>query len=299
VPAGSGASAPDTLPCVQAPVRIARWQRTALALLAMLVAATGCGVADRASLDPSAGAADVPTPTLGQATSSATPFQTAPDQPAAHNATTGHASAGEAPTETARATRSEPATERAVRRPPRVQRHDRAVFARSRSVAFHLPSPRVEHIGYHQSGHDGALRLRPLDTAAPATVLDSRGRGTGRRTAADIVVHPRSWISAPVTGTVIAANPYVLYCVHRDELVFIAPDERPDWIVKVLHVRGIEVEVGDRVEAGVTRIARRARLLPFESQVDAVTQSPPWPHVHVEMIDPSVPDRPTPGPGCP
>jgi hypothetical protein len=81
--------------------------------------------------------------------------------------------------------------------------------------------------------------------------------------------------------------------------VFIAPDERPGWIVKVLHVRGVRVEVGDRVEAGVTPIARRARLLPFESQVDAVTQSPAWPHVHVEMIDPSVPDRPTPGPGCP
>lgn len=260
----------------------------------MLVAASGCGVADRATLDPSAGAAEGPAPVLGQATSPTTSTLAVPDQAPADEPRD-----RAAPTEPTSATTSEPAAERALRRPPRVQRHDRAVFARSRSVAFHLPSRRVEHIGYHQSGHDGALRLRPLDGPAPVTVLDGRGRGTGRRTAADIVVHPRSWLTAPVTGTVVAANPYVLYCVHRDELVFIAPDERPDWIVKVLHVRGVKVEVGDRVEAGVTRIGRRARLLPFESQVDAVTQSPAWPHVHVEMIDPSVPDRPTPGPGCP
>jgi biotin carboxyl carrier protein len=287
---------------VQPTVRIARRHRTAFALLAVVVAAaaaTGCGVADRASLDPSAGAADGPTPGLRQAVSPAVSSREVPDHAPADHAPADHAPAGHAPAEAGPTRQAEGATARATRQPPRVQRHDRAVFARSRSIAFHLPSPLVEHIGYHQSGHDGALRLRPLDTPAPVTVLDSRGRGTGRRTAADIVVHPRSWITAPVTGTVVAANPYVLYCVHRDELVFIAPDERPDWTVKVLHLRGVKVAVGDRVEAGATRIARRARVLPFESQVDAVTQSPPWPHVHVEMIDPSVPDRPTPGPGCP
>jgi biotin carboxyl carrier protein len=252
----------------------------------MLVMGTSCGVADRAALDPSAGAADVATPD-GAASVASNP-ETAADT----------APADVAPAATV-VPPAERGAERVIRQPPRVQRHDRVGFARSRGVTFHLPSPRVEHIGYHQSGHDGAQRLRPLDPPAPATVLDNRGRGTGRRTAADIVVHPQSRITAPVTGTVVAANSYVLYCVHRDELVFIAPDERPGWIVKVLHVRGVRVEVGDRVEAGVTPIARRARLLPFESQVDAVTQSPAWPHVHVEMIDPSVPDRPTPGPGCP
>jgi biotin carboxyl carrier protein len=263
------------------PARIARGRRVAIVSLAALVAASGCGVADPASLDPSAGAADALT--LDQSDTPTPPSKDTLDQEPID--------AAPAPEATAR--------ERAVRQPPRVQRHERAVFARRGSIAFHLPSPRVEHIGYHQSGHDGAQRLQALDSPAPVTVLDSRGRGTGRRTAADIVVHPRSRITAPVTGTVVAATPYVLYCVHRDELVFIAPDERPDWIVKVLHVRGVRVRVGDRVEAGVTPIARRARVLPFESQVDAVTQSPPWPHVHVEMIDPSVPDRPTPGPGCP
>ena len=255
--------------------------------MALLVAATSCGVADRASLDPSAGAADVPA--FDQ---SSGPSATAPDHVPGPSLPE-DADADPPPAGAARA------ADPTARRPPRVQRHDRAVFARRAGVAFHLPSPRVEHIGYHQSGHDGAQRLRPLDGPAPVSVLDNRGRGTGRRTAADIVVHPHSRITAPVTGTVVAANPYVLYCVHRDELVFIAPDERPGWIVKVLHVRGVQVRVGDRVEAGVTRIARRARVLPFESQVDAVTQSPPWPHVHVEMIDPSIPDRPTPGPGCP
>ena len=86
----------------------------------------------------------------------------------------------------------------------------------------------------HRAGHDGARRLQPRDTPAPVTVLERRGRGTGRRTAADIVVHPRSVVTAPVTGTVVAATPYVLYCVHRDQLVFIAPDERPEGMVVAL-----------------------------------------------------------------
>jgi biotin carboxyl carrier protein len=267
---------------VQPPIRIARWQRLTIAVLAVFVSAAGCGVADRDAFDPRAGAAENPT-----SSPSAAPMVTT----------------AETSTDPAAADAPAPPAPRAARAPsrqaPRVQRHERAAFARSETVTFHLPSRRVERIGYHQSNHDGAQRLRPLDGPAPATVLGSRDRGTGRRSAADIVVHPRSLITAPVTGTVIAASRYVLYCVHRDDLVFIAPDERPDWIVKVLHIRGVEVSVGDRVEAGVTRIARRARALPFESQVDAVTASPPWPHVHVEMIDPSVPDRPTPGPGCP
>jgi hypothetical protein len=46
-------------------------------------------------------------------------------------------------------------------------------------------------------------------------------------------------------------------------------------------------------------LAPRATQLPFESQVDEVrTAEPAWPHVHIEVVDPTVPDRPT-GPGCP
>jgi hypothetical protein len=44
-------------------------------------------------------------------------------------------------------------------------------------------------------------------------------------------------------------------------------------------------------------VEARVRVLPFRSQVDDRTAAPHWPHVHVEVIDPSIPDRPS-GPGC-
>jgi hypothetical protein len=68
----------------------------------------------------------------------------------------------------------------------------------------------------------------------------------------------------------------------------------------VLHVHGLAVQPGQRVQAGVTRLAAGARQLPFESQVDELrTADPAWPHVHVEVVDTAIPDKPSPGGGCP
>ena len=91
----------------------------------------------------------------------------------------------------------------------------------------------------------------------------------------------------------IRAGTYTLYCDHVDQFVVIEPDARPGWEVKVLHFEGLAVSKGQRVEAGVTRIGANARVLPFPSQVEEYTGLPPWPHVHVEVVDPTVPDRPT------
>ncbi len=56
---------------------------------------------------------------------------------------------------------------------------------------------------------------------------------------------------------------------------------------------------GQRVTAGQTPIAAGPTQLPFVSQVDELrTADPAWPHVHVEVVDPSIPDRPSPGGGC-
>jgi hypothetical protein len=49
------------------------------------------------------------------------------------------------------------------------------------------------------------------------------------------------------------------------------------------------------VEAGVTVVASHVRTFPFRSQVDDHTTAPHWPHVHVEVVDTSVPDRPSGG----
>ena len=128
--------------------------------------------------------------------------------------------------------------------------------------------------------------------------MASRGRDTARQGAADIVVEPDREIRSPVTGRVVRAGTYALYCDTVDQFAVIEPDDRPGWQVKVLHIEGLAVAAGDRVEAGVTRLAANARVLPFPSQVEDDTGRPAWPHVHVEAVDPTVPDRPSPGGGC-
>ncbi len=164
-------------------------------------------------------------------------------------------------------------------------------------VVLHHPSARVERVGFHESNHDGARDLEPLPTAASPVTLEGRHRGTGERTAVDVVVDPDSEIRAPVTGQVRRAGTYVLYCDNRDDYVVIEPDARPGWEVKVLHIDGVRVRAGQRVVAAETVLAPRATRLPFKSQVDEVTAKPPWPHVHIEIVDPTIRDRPS-GRGC-
>lgn len=165
-------------------------------------------------------------------------------------------------------------------------------------LVLHHPADGVERIGFHESGHDGAQQQDPTADAARPFVMETRDRGTGDRTAADIVVVPDTEIRSPVTGTVKRAGSYTLYCDHTDQYFVVDPDARPGWEVKVFHIEGLAVAAGQRVEAGVTVVAARSRVLPFESQVEESTAAPAWPHVHVEVVDPSIPDRPNPGGGC-
>jgi murein DD-endopeptidase MepM/ murein hydrolase activator NlpD len=172
-------------------------------------------------------------------------------------------------------------------------------YATVGGVTLHHPSARVERVGFHESNHDGAQFQEPLPTAVVATTLESRERDTNAHGAADIVVDPGVEIRAPVTGTVVRGGTYVLYCEHRDDFVVIEPDDHPGWEVKVLHISGLQVRTGDRVVAGETVLAPGPTQLPFESQVDELrTADPAWPHVHVEVVDPTVRDRPSPGGGC-
>jgi hypothetical protein len=169
-------------------------------------------------------------------------------------------------------------------------------FATAGGVTLTHPAARVERVAFHQSNHDGAQQLSALPSAVAPLTLDDRERDTGRHGSADVVVDPASEIRAPVTGRVKRAGTYVLYCRHSDDYVVIEPDTHPGWEVKILHVDGVRVRTGNRVIAGQTVLAPRPTQLPFESQVDEVrTASPAWPHVHIEVVDPTVRDRPTPG----
>lgn len=171
-------------------------------------------------------------------------------------------------------------------------------FATVGGVTLVHPSDAIERVAFHESNHDGARQMEVLSSAAGVFTLESRERGTGSRSAVDVVVSPGSEIRAPVTGTVVRAGTYVLYCEHSDDFAVIQPDARPDWEVKVLHIDGVRVSAGDRVEAGRTVLAGGPTPLPFASQVDEHTFEPSWPHVHIEVVDPSIPDRPSPGGGC-
>lgn len=172
-------------------------------------------------------------------------------------------------------------------------------FATVGGVTLRHPSSRVERVAFHEANHDGARQIEPLPGAIAPVTLETRGRATDSRTAADVVVDPDVEIRTPVTGTVQIAGTYVLYCDYSDDYVIIEPDEHPGWQVKVLHINGVQVDAGDRVVGGQTILAAGPTQLPFASQVDeASTTDPPWPHTHIEVIDPSIPDIPSPGGDC-
>jgi hypothetical protein len=165
-------------------------------------------------------------------------------------------------------------------------------FAYTGEITLTHPAERVELIGFHESGHDGSQQMTVASGAQRTMTMESRERGTGSRTAADIAVDPTVEIRSPVTGTVIRSGGYILYCDTRDEFLVIEPDSQPGWEVKMFHISGLRVGNGDRVVAGETVVADSATQLPFTSQLDNHTASPSWPHVHVEVVDPSIPDRP-------
>jgi len=200
--------------------------------------------------------------------------------------------------EAVRATYAPVATTTTAPPPRAVTQEAWTAFATVGGVTLTHPSSRVERVAFHQSNHDGARQMTVLPSAVAPVTLEDRERDTGARGAADIVVDPNTEIRSPVTGKVKRAGRYVLYCDHSDDYLVIEPEAHRGWEVKILHIDGVMVRAGNRVVAGQTVIAPRATQLPFESQVDEVrTADPAWPHVHIEVVDPSIPDRPT-GPGC-
>ena len=169
-------------------------------------------------------------------------------------------------------------------------------FATVGGITLHHPATAVAHIGFHQSNRGGGLAQEPLVVPTPMTTMPSRYRGTPARSAADIVVHPLLEVRSPVTGTVLRSGNYTLYCRYTDGFVVVRPDAQPNLEVGVLHITGVRVRPGQRVEAGSTVLAAHATLFPFSSQVDDYTATP-WPHVHVEVVDPTIPNRPS-SSGC-
>lgn len=172
-------------------------------------------------------------------------------------------------------------------------------FAERNRLELVTPVPHPVYVGFHEAWFRGALRLRPLGeavavdnhrAAAPAPqqegepygILRTRGRRPSPTSAVDIQVRPNQPIRAVVTGTVVEASRYRLYGRYPDSMVVIRPDGAENQLVTMLHVTGLRVSRGDRVEAGRTLVAKRASQFPFASQVDRYSGKR-LPHVHVEV----------------
>lgn len=177
-------------------------------------------------------------------------------------------------------------------------------------LSLRLPAADVEVVGFHEASTAVAVGLEPvgrLRSNANTTrfspppsdpagsdylVLSSRGRPQAPTSAIDVVLRDDVDVLAPVTGTVTDVRTYWLYGEHRDHRVEIVPDAAPELRVVLVHVDGVRVAAGDRVEAATTVLATTANRFPFSSQIDRETEPDRWPHVHLE-VQPA--DAPRPG----
>jgi hypothetical protein len=188
-------------------------------------------------------------------------------------------------------------------------------FAALDGMNLLLPHHAPIAVAFHEASRVEALEMLPLGTLAandnptrfdpPSDmvgpeyrVLSSRGRAAPPTSAVDIVIPLGDAALAPVDGTVTAVKEYPLYGRTRDWRVEITPADRPDLTVVMIHLLKPHVKVGDGVSAGESSIGV-ARLLPFDSHVDYVTEER-QPHVHIEIkasvqtepIDPNAPALP-------
>ncbi len=165
-------------------------------------------------------------------------------------------------------------------------------FLSAAGVTLSYPTARVERVGFHESTKYGARLLDVLPGAGETFAMPSRDRKTSANTAADILSDPDGEVRSPVSGVVKRGGTYVLYCKHSDSYLVVEPDDNPGWEVKLLHISGLTVGAGQRVEAGVTRVAAHPTRLPFKSQVEDYSAAPVWPHVHLEVVDPTIKNPP-------
>lgn len=179
-------------------------------------------------------------------------------------------------------------------------------IARAGGLEIVAPSTDTVLVGFHEAAGPGtetleslaplAVDLNAKDTAvasdasphqvAPVMELPTRDRGQAAASAVDIAVPAWSDIVAPVSGKVVAADPYVLYGEFPDNRVEIEPAGHPGLRVVMIHIGEVQVRPGDQVVAGETLVARTAKQFPFTSQIDrfsAEVSGTARPHVHMEV----------------
>ncbi len=110
-------------------------------------------------------------------------------------------------------------------------------------------------------------------------------------TAIDCGANAGTDVVAPLSGVVVAVRPYKLYGRYDDYEIHIRPDGYDDLDLVLIHVDDVSVEAGDRVEGGVTRLARVRKMSDkTELQLAAYTRNG-GDHVHLQLnrVEPSAP----------
>lgn len=176
------------------------------------------------------------------------------------------------------------------------------VFAVAGGVRLRLPDARPVALAYHEASMPRRVVLRPRGSCAVCRnrrkfrppqvgpseleymIMDSRGRPAPATSAVDVVLRRSDRVLSPVTGRVWGVRRYRLYGRYPDMRVTIVPEERPDRLVVVIHLRDVRVQSGDQVVASQT-VLGRARRFRFLSQVDRYVRGR-FPHVHIEVKRP-------------
>lgn len=171
-------------------------------------------------------------------------------------------------------------------------------------VTIYLPAEvnKVVTIGYHEAerpttysvqplgycvGNENEKKMDPSVSVAkgelPFLVLNTRGRRASATTAIDIAVLPGAEIKSPVTGEVTKIKLYYLYGKYADYHVEIMPEGHPEMRVALIHLDGLRVKVGDRVEHGVTTLGSIRQFKQYiRSQIDRYT-GVSFGHVHLQV----------------
>ena len=180
-------------------------------------------------------------------------------------------------------------------------------MARYEGLTLYVPSIDPVLVGFHEAGTRDGLALEPVGPliennnttrfeapeddpdGTPYRILHSRGRLAAPTSAVDVAMRDDDPVLSPVAGVVTDVREFYLGGTHRDLRVEIRPDDAPHLRVVVIHIDGLEVAAGGRVEAGTSVLAAAARRFPFASQIDYVIDDGRWPHVHMEVKNEEAP----------
>lgn len=125
----------------------------------------------------------------------------------------------------------------------------------------------------------------PADTVWQGCVLRlwRSNRSGAPDTAVDCGANAGSAVWSPVSGTVVLVKAYRLYDKYDDYEIHIRPDGRDDIDVILIHVEDPRVAAGERVKAGVTKIASVRKMSDLVNlQLGGYTDNG-GDHVHLQL----------------